>query len=87
MATISNPYGVGNDGSFARFVAVTPSDTTDLAAGPARGLYVGVAGDVALVGLDDAAVVFKALPVGLHKVIFRRVNATATAATNMVAMY
>lgn len=87
MATLSNPYGPGNDGSFARFVAVTPSDTVDLTGGPARGIYVGVAGDVSLVGLDDTAVVFKAMPVGLHKVIFRRVNATSTTATNMVAMF
>lgn len=66
--------------------AVTPSDTTNFTQGQAHALYVGVAGDVtAIVGGE--AVLFKAMPVGVHRIACSRVNATATTATNMVALY
>lgn len=68
------------------WVAVTPSNSTNLPAG-CRGLYVGVAGDVAAVGSDGVAIVFAAeagsfLPLGPI-----RVNATGTDATGIVALY
>lgn len=87
MAVARNPYNTGNNGSVSRFVAVTPSDTIYLSGGVARGLYVGVSGDVAVVGVDDTAVTFKALAVGYHPLICQRVNATGTTATNIVALY
>lgn len=66
--------------------AVTPSDTVSFSQGQANALYVGVAGDVtALIG--GAAVLFKAMPVGVHRLSFTRVNATGTTATDMVALY
>jgi len=70
-------------------VAVTPSDSTNYSTGPARGLYVGVAGDVAIVAADTGgAVVYKNVPAGsIIPIWHTRVNSTSTTATNMVAMY
>ena len=53
----------------------------------AKGLYVGGAGDVTLVNLDDTVVTFKAVPVGTTLwVEHKRVNAVATTATFMVGL-
>lgn len=87
MATARNPYAAGNNGSVSRFAAVTKSDSADFAGGVARGLYVGVSGDVAVVGVDDTAVTFKALAVGYHPLVCKRVNSTATTATDIVALF
>jgi hypothetical protein len=72
----------------ANAVAVTPHDATDLAQ-VTRGLYVGVAGDVSVEMLDTGtAVVFTAVPAGtVLPIRVTRVNATATDATNIVALY
>ncbi len=69
--------------------AVTPSDTVDLNK-VTSAIYVGVTGDVALILANDpdvAPVVFKACPVGLMQVQARRVMATGTTATNIVALW
>lgn len=70
-------------------VAVVTSDTVDLSI-YAKKLWIGVTGDVKviLVGdLDAAPVTFKAVPVGWLEVQVRRVFATGTTATNIVAVY
>lgn len=73
------------------FSAVTPSDTVDITTrGGAypRGLYVGVGGDVVVVTQGNTAVTFKAVPTGTTlPVRVRRVNATSTTATDIVALY
>lgn len=81
----TGPSGGTGDGAIASY-AVTPSDATDFVNGPARGLYVGVTGDVTLMSAGNA-VLFKAVPVGILPVYCSRVNATATTATNIVALY
>lgn len=65
---------------------VTPSDTANFTSGPARALYIGVSGDVTLITTGGNAVLFKAVPVGILPVRCTRVNATGTAATNIVAL-
>lgn len=69
--------------------AVTLSDTVDLAP-YAKALYVGVAGDVTVLPInatdDTHTVLFKAHPVGYMPVQVRRVLATGTTATNIVAL-
>jgi hypothetical protein len=67
--------------------AVTKSDTTEL--GPTRALYIGGAGNVAVMMQgDDAAVTFTAVPVGtILPISVRRVMSTDTTATNIVAIY
>jgi len=74
-------------------VDVTPSDTVDLTAqgtfgNLTSGLYVGGAGDVAVVWQDGSVTVFTvtaAYPV--LEVNCRRVNATNTTATKIKALY
>jgi hypothetical protein len=67
-------------------VAVTPHASTNFAEGECRALYVGVAGDVTGI-VNGAVVTFTAAPVGVLPVRFTRINAVATTATNMVALY
>lgn len=79
MATMRDPA--------IRATAVTPSDTTDL--GAPRWLYVGVTGDVAIqMHGDDAAVTHTAVPAGtVLPVRAKRVFATGTTASGIVAWY
>ncbi len=74
------------------FAAITPSDTNDLPS-PISRIYVGVAGDIAVLGYspmgtaDTTAVTFKAVPAGWWSVgsQISRVLATGTTATNLLA--
>ena len=77
-------------------IAVTLSDTVDIdfngRAEATRGLYVGSGGDVSVemagTGLADATVVFVAVITGtLLPIEITRVNATATTAANLVAIW
>ena len=68
--------------------AVTPSDTVNYDGRVARGLYVGGAGNVALVTDAGATVTFTGLLAGsILPVRHRRVNSTSTTATNLVALF
>lgn len=70
------------------WAAITKSDTVNFAGGVCRGVYVGGTGDVVLVGQDDAAVTFVAVPAGsVLPCAAKRVNSTSTTATSMVALY
>lgn len=66
-------------------VAVTPSDSTALT--PTTAIYVGGAGDLAvLLSNDTVAVTLKAVPIGTVLLISaKKVMATNTTATNIVA--
>lgn len=67
--------------------AVTTSDSTNLSS-IARALYVGGAGNIAAVMPDDSVVTFVGLSAGtILPVRVKRVNATNTTATNIVALY
>lgn len=67
--------------------AVTPSDTVNLPAG-CVGLYIGGAGNIAAVGIDDVVATFTAIPVGGFLPIGpKRINATNTTATLILALY
>lgn len=67
--------------------AVTPSDTIEL--GPCKALYIGGAGNVSVwMPGRESPVTFFAVPVGtVLPVSARRVLATGTTATNIVALY
>jgi len=67
-------------------VVVTPSDTVNLT-DVARALYVGVTGNITVVTAAGEVVLFSNVPVGILPVMVIRVNATATTATNMIALY
>jgi hypothetical protein len=67
--------------------AVTTSDSVDFSY-PARALYIGGAGNVAVVLESGTAVTFSAVPAGaILPVVCKRVNATNTTATSIVALY
>lgn len=67
---------------------VTPDNTTELT-NVSRALYVGVGGDVSVqMAVTGTAIVFKNVPTGtILPIRIRRVNSTATTATNMVSLY
>jgi hypothetical protein len=68
---------------------VTPADGTDLANGTCDALWSGSGGDIAVIAEDDsAAVVMTDVPAGsVLPVRAKRVRATGTTATDIVAMY
>ena len=70
------------------FSAVTPDDSNDLSS-YAYGLYVGGAGNIAIIGVDDSsAVTFVGIPAGSFlPVMAKRVMSTGTTATNIVALH
>lgn len=71
-----------------RAAAITPSDATDLET-PTRGIYIGVTGDVT-VDLEDSGttILFKGAVAGsVLPVEAKRVRATGTTATNLVALW
>lgn len=68
-------------------VAVTPSDGSDLAQAT-RALYIGVAGNVAVNMPDGGSVTFVGLTAGqILPIRAKRVLATGTTATSIVALY
>lgn len=74
-----------NEGIPTRAAAVTPSDATQIFA---AALYVGGAGDVAVVTEGGDTVTFPACPVGLIiPVRVRQVLSTGTTATNIVRVW
>jgi hypothetical protein len=79
-----------NTAGIRRAVAVTPSDSTDLA-GVTRGLYVGASGNVVVLFSDDKdadTVTLTGLAAGVwHPMQVRRVLSTNTTATGIVAGY
>ncbi len=66
-------------------IVVVPSDSTNFAIA-ARGIYIGVTGDVTAV-CGGTAVLFKNCQAGsILPVVCTRVNSTGTTATNLVAL-
>jgi hypothetical protein len=69
---------------YATAAAVTPSDTTAVSF---RGVWVGGAGNLAVVTEGGNTVTFTAVPAGtLLPVAVKAVNATNTTATNIVGL-
>lgn len=68
--------------------AVTPNDAVDLTLGTCRAIYVGGAGNISIVDGAGTTVVFSNLTAGsILPVQTARINATATTATLIVALY
>ncbi len=70
--------------------AITPSDTANLPK-CSRRIYVGGAGNISLLLDEDAdgaaPRLFTAVPIGTHDWAVKKVMATATTATALVALY
>jgi hypothetical protein len=80
--TPSNPSALF---SARRLAAVTPSDSTDLTG--ARAIWVGVAGNLVLKGVDDSSAVTLVVPAGVLIPVFVARVMAATTATSLVALY
>ena len=76
-------YASGLGSPLSNLVAVTPSDSTDLAH-VARCLYVGTAGDISVITAGGPTVTLTAA-LGWLPVRVSRVNATNTTATNILS--
>lgn len=75
-----------------RAVAVTPADGADLTGGAPKALYVGVAGDITMIGMGAsptaAGVLWKTVQAGtILPFRPRRILSTGTTATNILAIY
>jgi hypothetical protein len=67
--------------------SIAPSDSTDLT-NATRKIYVGGTGDIKVDLLKSGTVTFKSVPVGTTlEVRAKRVYATGTTATNLVALW
>ena len=90
MPTNSNTTlgGRSSSGPAQGAAAVTPNDGANLAVAGSRGLWVGGAGNVAVVTAQGDSVTFTGVPAGyLLQVAVSRVLATGTTATNLLALY
>jgi len=65
---------------------VTPSDSADLA-NTARALYVGTPGDVKVTTILGDTITFANVPAGVLPVRAKRVYATGTTASDIVALW
>jgi hypothetical protein len=90
VAVDKNPGGFSGSGPYRRALAISKSDTDELAE-VCSAIYVGGAGDVTVILGDDASggtpVLFKAMPLGLYRLRVKQLMSTGTAATNIVALY
>lgn len=86
MAANTDPNGipVGFDGPATKLVSITKSDSTDLTTSKIRALWIGGAGDVAVIAFGDTAAVTISsvlagtlLPVSVVKVMSTNTTATA----------
>ena len=85
---LSAPAANTNTDPGRNFFAIVPSDSTNFPF-TARGIYVGVAGDITAVNENGVAILFKAVPQGsILPIMAIRVNATGTGASlNLVALF
>lgn len=89
IAGTGNPFPtqlINNNAQGASLV--TTSDSTDLTKVPTKGLYLGVSGDVKVTLNDGSTVTFVGLTSGcIHPIATKRIWATGTTATSILAVY
>jgi len=66
---------------------VSPADDADLPGGSTRAIFVGGAGDLTVMDAGGAAVTIVSAAHQYHPIAVRRVLATGTTATAIVALY
>jgi hypothetical protein len=74
--------------SASKLVPITKSDSTDLTSSNIRMLWIGGAGDVAVIASDDsAAVTIASVAAGtLLRIAVKKVMSTNTTATNIIGL-
>lgn len=73
------------DQSYRGALAITPSDTVDLAI-PVSALYIGVTGAVKVILASGETATFVAVPVGIFPIAVTRVFAIGTLATSIIGL-
>ncbi len=90
MALNTDGHGAGipSWGPASKLVAITKSDATDLTDNKIKALWVGGAGDVAVIAINDsAAVTLVGVQAGtILPVMVKKVMSTNTTATNIVGL-
>lgn len=90
MAVLTDSDGVPipSWGPASKLIAITPNDSTDLSANEIRALYVGTAGNVAVIARGDtSAVTLTAVPAGtILPIMVVKVMASNTNASNIVGL-
>ncbi len=76
-------YSVGLDTPSVDAFVMTLDDT---AIQTTRGLYIGGAGDVAVIMRDGGAVTFKNLSIGFHPIRVKEVKIIGTTATDILGL-
>jgi hypothetical protein len=82
-----NTRAASSVGPALRVAPVTPSDSADLPLGVARSLFVGVAGDVAVVDAQGGEAIIISAAHQYHPIFVRRVKAEGTTALGILALY
>lgn len=83
MSNVNAPMGPAG----AHYL-VTPDDGNDLPNGECAALWIGGAGDVCLIDAAGLSVTFTGVPAGTYLLSrAKRVKATLTTATNIIALY
>lgn len=78
---------IGELASSARFFAVTTNDATDLTNGVCRSLFIGGAGNLVVHNEAGTSVTFAVIAGQTLNIRTKRVLATGTTATGIVALY
>ena len=79
---------LANSAVAANAAAVTPDDDSNLPTLATKGLWVGGAGNVKVGTVNGNTVTFNSVPAGiLLRIQAKRVYATGTTATNIVALW
>ncbi len=86
MADPFATMSTGIDGPANNAAVVTPSDGTDLATA-SRGLLIGAAGDIAVDMVGGQTNVVMTVPAGPLPIRVKRIRATGTTATGIVALW
>jgi len=77
---------VSNTSPASKFVVLVPDDNVDLTPTNIRGVWVGIGGDLAIVGLNDVTpITLQGIPTGaLLPIMVKKILATGTSAAGLV---
>ncbi len=88
MLTGNQALNAANTAPAMSAAAVTPNDSADIPTGICRALYIGVGGTVVLDTSNATSLTFVGLQSGtILPLNIKRVRATSTTATNLMALY
>ncbi|MCM3444387.1 spike base protein, RCAP_Rcc01079 family [Metabacillus halosaccharovorans] len=91
---VNEAEGIRDDGSQVVYssvndaITVTPSDSSNLSKGISKGFYLGASGNVKVDLASGTTITLNSLAAGvIHPIAVKKVHATGTTATGIVAVY